>query len=81
VSLDRSVFAHGQAYVAMSRVRTLEGLKLVNFQPSVIRAHPKVDTFYASLTTAAAAAVAVAVAVATSSQHKQPASATNYDAE
>jgi len=50
ISLDRSVFAYGQAYVAMSRVRSIDGMKLVKFNASVIRANPKVHEFYASMT-------------------------------
>jgi len=49
VSLDASVFAYGQAYVALSRARSLEGLSLVSFDPSVVKADPKVLEFYKSL--------------------------------
>lgn len=35
--------AHGQAYVALSRVTTLEGLFLLNFDGNVIHSDPMVD--------------------------------------
>lgn len=49
ISLDSSVFAYGQAYVAMSRVRSIDGVKLLKLSASVIRADPKVHDFYASM--------------------------------
>ncbi len=45
VSLN-AVFEYGQAYVALSRVRSLEGLFLVGFDPSAVRAHPRVAAYY-----------------------------------
>lgn len=47
-SIDRTVFAYGQAYVAVSRATRLGGLTLKSFDPSVVRAHPGVQTFYKS---------------------------------
>ncbi|PON90649.1 DNA helicase Pif1-like [Trema orientale] len=43
------VFEYGMAYVAMSRVRSLEGLHLSGLDPFKIKAHPKVERFYESL--------------------------------
>lgn len=47
-SIDKTVFAYGQAYVAISRVTTLDGLTLKSFDPSVVRAHPAVLEFHTS---------------------------------
>lgn len=56
MTLDRvhvdlqGVFEYGQTYVALSRVRTREGLSVVNLQPQMIKAHPKAVEFYKKLT-------------------------------
>jgi len=50
VEIDISrCFEHGQAYVALSRVRTLEGLSIRGNDMSRITAHPLVKTFYNQL--------------------------------
>jgi ATP-dependent exoDNAse (exonuclease V) alpha subunit len=38
----RSAFAHGQGYVALSRVRTLEGLYLAGYNRRALEVHPEV---------------------------------------
>jgi ATP-dependent DNA helicase PIF1 len=40
------IFEYGQAYVAISRVKTLEGLSLHNLDFSVFKANPKAVEFY-----------------------------------
>jgi len=48
MTIDNTLFEHGQAYVALSRIKCLEGLQLLRFDPTVIRAHPRVIDFYKS---------------------------------
>lgn len=45
VDLGPSVFAHGQAYVALSRSRTLQGLFISNLRITSIKAHPEALAF------------------------------------
>jgi ATP-dependent DNA helicase PIF1 len=49
IDIGRSVFEYGQAYVALSRVKSLEALYLHDYDRSAIRAHPKVINYYKSL--------------------------------
>ena len=45
-----NVFEYGQAYVALSRVRSLQGLSLIQpFHKHLVKAHPKVLAFYNAL--------------------------------
>jgi hypothetical protein len=43
------VFEYGQAYVALSRVKSLEGLSIIDVDYDCIEAHPKATTYYDSL--------------------------------
>ncbi len=49
VDIGSSTFEWGQAYVALSRVRSLEGLYVWKLDPRKIRAHPAVVAFYEEL--------------------------------
>ena len=46
IDIGNNVFAPGQTYVALSRVKSLDGLYLRSFQPQSIRSNPKVCKFY-----------------------------------
>ena len=45
------VFEKGQAYVALSRATSQEGLQVLNFNPKKVMAHDKVRKFYENLST------------------------------
>ena len=48
ISLGR-VFEDGQAYVALSRARSLRSLRVKDFNPVCVRAHADVLDFYRGL--------------------------------
>ena len=48
VDLGR-IFEKGQAYVALSRATSLDGLQVLNFNPAKVQAHPKVIAWSAKL--------------------------------
>jgi ATP-dependent DNA helicase PIF1 len=48
MDIGKSVFAAGQTYVGLSRVKTLDGLYLSDFNPMRIKANPLVVEFYDS---------------------------------
>ena len=47
------VFEYGQAYVALSRAVSLDRLRVYNFSPAAVRAHPRALAFYRRITAAA----------------------------
>lgn len=49
VDIGSGVFEYGQAYVALSRARSLEALYVYDFEPTAFKAHPKVKAFYNTL--------------------------------
>jgi hypothetical protein len=48
MDIGRSIFADGQSYVALSRVKTLDGLFLSEFNSTKIKANPLVVEFYST---------------------------------
>ena len=49
MDLGKSIFEYGQSYVALSRIRSLNGLYLSEFYPHRIKANPLVKQFYDGL--------------------------------
>jgi len=51
MDIGQSIFEYGQTYVALSRIRSLDGLYLSDFQSDRIKANPKVIEFYNTIRT------------------------------
>lgn len=49
IDIGQAIFEYGQTYVALSRIKSLEGLYLSSFYPHKIKANPKVIEFYNNL--------------------------------
>lgn len=49
MDLGKSVFEYGQSYVALSRIKSLDGLYISEFHPHRIKANPIVKQFYEQL--------------------------------
>jgi ATP-dependent DNA helicase PIF1 len=49
MDLGNSVFEYGQTYVALSRIKSLDGLYLSAFKADKIKANPKVTKFYKAI--------------------------------
>lgn len=49
MDLGKSVFEYGQSYVALSRIKSLDGLYISEFHPHRIKANPIVKNFYEQL--------------------------------
>ena len=59
IDIGKNTFEYGQAYVALSRVRSLEALYIHAFEPKAVQAHPLVRDFYGSAEFAEAAVAAL----------------------
>lgn len=56
IDIGSGIFEVGQTYVALSRVRSLDGLYLIGYDPTKIKVSKKVVDFYNSVAAASAAA-------------------------
>lgn len=45
IDIGKNTFEYGQAYVALSRVKSLDSLYIWDLDPSAFRVHPKVEAF------------------------------------
>jgi len=53
IDLGTTIFTDGQAYVALSRAKTLEGVTVTQFSAGSFRVHPTVKQYYSMLESAA----------------------------
>jgi len=51
IDIGSNTFTYGQAYVALSRCRSLEGLYIWRLDPRMVLSHPTVIAFYRNMTT------------------------------
>ena len=65
IDAGSGIFECGQTYVALSRVKSIEGLYLTSFDASKIKVSRKVQEFYASLSDITADALTTTTAIAT----------------
>ncbi len=49
IDIGLRTFEYGQAYVALSRVRSLDSLYVWDLNPKAVKAHPRVVEFYRTL--------------------------------
>lgn len=57
MDLGKNIFEYGQIYVALSRIRSLEGVFLTSFDPDKVKANPVVVEFYKNIKELASGAV------------------------